>query len=82
MSKLDFEQVLPAAFDEASQSFSVKAISGLVTVSYDNLVLTYVPSGNGVGQVQTVQYKVGSTVVATLTLVYDSSNNITSVTKS
>lgn len=57
---------------------------GFVPAAFDYVALTYVPSGNGVGQVQTATYKTGGaggTTVATLTLAYDSSNNLTSVTK-
>ena len=56
--------------------------NALVTVPYDAIALTYVPSGNGVGQIQTAVYYTGGlsgTVVATLTLTYDGSNNLVGV---
>jgi len=56
----------------------------LVPTSYDYIALTYVASGNGVGEIETVTYKTGGalgTTVAVLTLGYDVSNNLTSVTK-
>jgi len=85
VSKLDSNQILPAAFDDSSQALNVKAIAGnLITESYDYLALTYVAAGNGAGEVETVTYKSGGsagTVVATLTLTYDCSNRIASVTK-
>ena len=47
--------------------------------SYDYLALTYVSSGNGAGEVETVTYKTGGsagTTVATLTLTYNSSDEV------
>lgn len=84
MSKLDANQVLPAAFDEATKSLTTRAVSGLVTDAYDYIALTYVPSGNGSGEVETVTYKSGGasgTVVAVLTLSYDSNNQLIGVAK-
>lgn len=81
-SKLDSNQVLPAAFDDQSNSLNVKGISGLVTESYDNLEISYITTGNGVGEVGQVKYKAGSVVVATLTLAYDSDSKVISVVRS
>lgn len=58
--------------------------NGLVPGGYDYIGLTYVASGNGAGEIETVTYKTGGsggTTIATLTLAYDASNNIASVTK-
>lgn len=85
MSKLDANQVLQAAFDDNSGSLVFKNVSGLVTQAYDYIALTYVPSGNGAGEIQTVTYKIGGAsgaVVATITLSYDSSNKLSGITKS
>lgn len=83
---LDGQQVLQNSHDEANQALRVTSISGaLVTEPYDYIELTYVPSGNGVGEIQTVTYKLGGsggTLVATLTLTYDSSNKLLTVTRS
>lgn len=59
-------------------------LSGLVPEEYDYISLTYVAAGNGIGEIETVTYKLGGsggTTVATLTLGYDSSNRLTSVTQ-
>lgn len=51
---------------------------------YDYIALTYVAAGNGVGEIETAVYKTGGlsgSVVATLTLAYNSSNEISSITK-
>ena len=56
----------------------------LVPKIYDYIALTYVASGNGVGQIETVTYKTGGvsgTTVAVLTLTYNASNNIETVTR-
>ena len=43
---------------------------------HDEIELTYVTSGNGLGEVQNVIYKLSSSEVARLTLSYDSSDNL------
>ena len=60
------------------------AISGFVTSGYDYVALTYVPSGDGVGEIQTATFKTGGsggTTIATLTLAYDTDDKLASVTK-
>lgn len=62
----------------------LEAIAGFVTDPFDYVALTYVASGNGVGQIETATYKTGGALgatVATLTVAYDASHRITSVTK-
>lgn len=56
--------------------------SSLVPARYNEIDFTYVPSGNGVGQIQTAVYKLASSTVATLTFTYDGTNKLTSVVKS
>jgi hypothetical protein len=93
-SKLDFSQVLPASYDDVATALRVTGtgaggavtVTGsggsLVTETYDNIALTYVTSGNGIGEIETVTYKLGATPVATLTLAYDGSDRLSTVTKS
>lgn len=85
-SKLDSSQILPSSYSEADAALRVRGISGvLVTEPYDHLDIAYVAAGNGLGEVASVTYKTGGaagTVVATLTLGYDASNKLISVTKS
>lgn len=85
-SLLDPGQVLKQAFDDASGSLKTSVISGtLVTDPFDYTELTYVAAGNGAGQIETVTYKSGGasgTVVAVLTLTYDSSDRLETVTRS
>jgi hypothetical protein len=62
----------------------LEKLTGFEIPAHDYIALTYVASGNGVGQVETAIYKTGGsggTTVATLTLTYDSSHRISSVTK-
>lgn len=65
-------------------ALNARLAGSLVHSAFDYIALTYVPSGNGVGQIATAVYKSGGSggsTVATLTNAYDSSNNLTSVTK-
>ncbi len=64
---------------------NAKLASSLVPEVYDFLELAYVAAGNGAGEIFTVIYKTGGsggTTVATLTLSYDASNRLASVTRS
>jgi hypothetical protein len=67
-------------------TYSLKQITeGLSIPQYDYISLTYVAAGNGTGEIQTVTYKQGGAsgqTVATLTLGYDGSNRLSSVTRS
>lgn len=82
MTTLDSAQVIKSVYNDDG-ALRVQSVTGsLVTDDYDNLVMTYVPSGNGAGEVATVVYKLGSTTVATLTLAYNSDNKLSTVTKS
>jgi hypothetical protein len=63
----------------------VNKIVGFEIGDYDYIEITYVASGNGVGEIETVTYKTGGsggTAVATLTLTYDASDNLSTITKS
>lgn len=51
----------------------------LVPTAFDQVDLTYVTAGNGIGQIETATYKLATVTVKTLTLSYDSSNRLSSV---
>jgi hypothetical protein len=53
----------------------------LVPEIYDEIDLTYVVSGNGIGQIQTAVYKSLTLTVATLTLTYDIDNRISTIVR-
>lgn len=57
-------------------------ITPFAPAEYDEITLTYVSTGNGIGEIETVTYKLNSSTVATLTLSYDSQNRLTGVAKS
>jgi hypothetical protein len=61
---------------------TLKSLAGFSIPAYDNIVLTYVTAGNGLGKIQTATYSLNSVSVAVLTITYDSSNRISTVTKS
>jgi hypothetical protein len=59
-------------------------VSGIGVVPCDYIALTYVASGNGAGEIETVTYKVGGasgTTIATLTLAYDANDKLSTVTR-
>ena len=62
----------------------VQDIAGLYIPQHDYVVMTYVASGNGAGEIETITYKEGGAsgaTVAVLTLGYNASNKLVSVTK-
>lgn len=79
---LDHKQTITQSFVEAQDAHRVINVAGsLVPTAYDEIDLTYVASGNGVGQIQTATYKAGGATVATLTMTYDVANNLIQVKK-
>lgn len=85
ISSLDGNQTLQHGFDDNKQAHRMVDLGSLVPEEYDHLTLTYVASGNGVGEIETVTYRTGGsggTVVVTLTLAYDASNRLETVTRS
>lgn len=67
----------------AKQDEIIAALGGgsLVPEAHDEIVLTYVPSGNGVGEIATAVYKLDSATVATLTLSYNGDNKLSGVVR-
>lgn len=89
MSGLDANQVLRALAAQTTSGeivMKTAAVTGnLVPDDYDFIALTYVAAGNGAGEIETATYKSGGsggTTVAVLTLTYDSSDRISSITRS
>ena len=80
------ETVLNDVHDDTNNLLRVNSIGGLVgDIVYDYIAITYVAAGSGVGKVETVTYKDGGasgTTKATLTLAYNASNKLTTVTRS
>ena len=85
LSQRDGQQVLREVHDPDKESLRVVDVGVLVPEEYDHLTLTYVTVGNGIGEIETVVYREGGasgTVVATLTLAYDGSDRLSTVTRS
>jgi hypothetical protein len=85
MSQRDADQAIREAYSAEDAAFRNINIASLVPEAYDYIALTYVTSGDGIGEIETVTYKTGGasgTTVATLTLTYDSSNNLETITRS
>lgn len=89
LSQLDADQVIKRAGIALSGGalpnvgLAVTNVGGsLVPESYDTLNLTYVASGNGAGEVETVEYVRDSETIANLTLTYDAQNRVISVVRS
>jgi len=78
---LDTTQRKLKIIDNGDGTYSVSAVlfSGLVNESYDYISLSY--TGSNLTGVVFKTGGSGGTTVATLTLAYDGSNNLTSVTK-
>lgn len=71
-----------AAADAKLDALNARLGGSLAPVEHDELEITYVTAGNGVGEIETVIYKLATATVATLTLSYDASNRLTGVVKS
>jgi hypothetical protein len=65
-------------------ALNARLAGNLVPETFDYIALTYVAAGNGAGEIETVTYKTGGaagSTVATLTLAYDASDRISTVTR-
>lgn len=86
VTKPNYSTGLSTTTELDAGTYSLSQITdGLSIPKYDYIALTYVASGNGTGEIQTVTYKQGGAsgqTVATLTLGYDASNRLNSVTRS
>lgn len=79
----DQQQIIQSVYDPDANALAVTAGGSSLTPSaYDEVDLTYVPSGNGAGQIATVVYKLESITVATVTMTYNSDNKLVSSVRS
>jgi len=60
----------------------VMNFGGLVPEGYDEIMLTYVTSGDGIGEIETVTYKKDSSTLAILTLSYNGDDKLVGVVRS
>lgn len=71
-----------ASADSKLSDLNARLGGSLAPVEHDELEITYVTAGNGIGEIETVLYKLSTATVATLTLSYDASNRLIGVVKS
>lgn len=65
-------------------ALNARLAGNLVPETFDYVAVTYVAAGNGTGEIETVTYRTGGaagSVVATLTLAYDGSDRLSTVTR-
>ena len=79
-NNFDGFQVIKKIYDNTGNYIRVSAFSPPSPIEYDNLLISYISGGNGDGEIGVVLYKLASTTIATLTLTYDASNRISTVT--
>jgi hypothetical protein len=85
LSTLDANQVIrKSSVDLSGGGISTGTIvmNSLVPDEYEQIQLTYVAAGDGVGEIETVVFKLNAVSVATLTLSYDASNRLIDVVRS
>ena len=75
------EVTLDAVLTEV-EALNARMGGSLTPVEFDEMVLTYVTVGNGIGEIQTVVYKLATVTVKTLTLSYDGSDRLSGVVAS
>ena len=75
----DATQVTMAEHDRDKVAKRVLTYSPLVAEDYDEIDLSYVASGNGVGEIEFVTYKKNTVTVAVLELGYDANNNLINI---
>lgn len=80
LNNFDANQTLKKVYDNTGNFLRVSAFSPPSPSEYDNLLIAYISGGAGDGEIGTVLYKLGGTTIATLTLTYDGSNRISTVT--
>lgn len=81
-SRLDADQVIRKSFDDSQQALKTFNLGAtLVPEKFNEISLTYVTSGSGLGEIASVTYKQDSVVIATLTLTYNGSNQLINVVR-
>lgn len=70
------------AINASTAALNTRLAGALVPVAFDEVDITYITVGNGTGQAGTVQYRLATVLVKTLTLTYDASNRLSTVVAS
>ena len=82
-AKVGIEDSLESEINPATEE-TLQKLVGFDIGEFDYIALTYVSSGNGEGEIETATYKTGGSggsTVATLTITYNSDDEISSITK-
>jgi len=82
-TKVGLNDSLEAEINPATED-TLQKLVGFDIGEFDYIALTYVAAGDGVGEIETVTYKnggAGGTTVATLTITYNASDEISTITK-
>lgn len=61
--------------------FAAKTAAGLVPEEFDELNISYVTSGNGVGEIYEVEYRNNGGLVITLRMTYDANDKLSNVSR-
>lgn len=77
--QVDLASALPAGTNIIGQ---VNIASSFVPTAFDEVAITYVTVGSGIGQVETAVFKLATVTVKTLTLSYDGSDRLSGVVAS
>ena len=71
--------------DDNNGNVAINALAqtanSLIDKPHDQIILTYVASGNGVGKLETATYKLASATVYTVTLTYNATHKLIDVTR-
>ena len=82
-TKVGLNDSLEAEINPATED-TLQKLVGFDIGEFDYIALTYVAAGDGVGEIEIVTYKnggAGGTTVATLTITYNASDEISTITK-
>lgn len=63
------------------QEINNKLLGNVVPSDWDDINITYVTSGNGTGEIETVTYSLEGSPIVTLSLSYDSGNRLIGVSR-
>lgn len=83
-TKTGLEDIAEDSINPAKEDGNLAKLVGFEIPAYDYVALTYVAAGNGAGEIETVVYKTGGSggsTVATLTIAYNASDEISNITK-
>lgn len=75
---LDEGQIIKAVYDKPKIALRVYGIDGLVPEDYDAYEVSFITSGNGIGDVGLLTFKKNAAIVAAISFTYDSQHRFLS----